>query len=192
MLQPDRKTDDARDQTDALLIEAYDQLRRVARALLSRFPAGVTLQPTVLVHEAYVRLAGSHAAKRGWSDRRHFINAAALAIRRELLSRARRKRRHASEPLPLVECLEIPAVSVFGRERIGALEQALSELERDHPAWAQVVMFRWYLGLSIAETAEALGMGERTVSSHWQFSRAWLQARVDQIMGDSPPGVPDP
>jgi RNA polymerase sigma factor (TIGR02999 family) len=160
-----------------LLPELYTELRRLAAALSSRLRPGQTLQPTALVHEAYLRLVGSRDP--GWEGRRHFFGAAARAMREILIEQARRKgslkrgggarRVELSEGLALIEP---PADDLL------ALDEAIERLQAERPHLAEVVLLRYYTGLSVEETAAVVGRSVSTVVREWRFARAWLAGRV--------------
>ena len=160
-----------------LLPLVYEELRRLARARMARETPGQTLTPTALVHEAYLRLVGD--ADTGWQNRAHFFAAAAQAMRRILIERARRHRRHKHGGgwfrITLDETLlaaEAPSEDVL------ALDDALSRLSAQDPEMARVVELHQFAGLSLAETAAALGASERTVSRRWTSARAWLRREI--------------
>jgi RNA polymerase sigma factor (TIGR02999 family) len=166
-----------------LLPLVYAELRRLAAAQLAREAPGQTLDATALVHEAYVRLVGP-AAEPAFANRRHFLAAAALAMRRVLVENARRKRaakrggrlrRQDLDP----DQLHAPAVS----EDLLALDEALGKLAAAEPQVAELVQLRYFAGLSIAQAAEALGVAPRTADAWWAYARAWLLAEL-QDAGD--------
>jgi RNA polymerase sigma factor (TIGR02999 family) len=157
-----------------LLPLVYDELRRLAAARLSAEPAGNTLQPTALVHEAYLRLVGAPDGDR-WDHRGHFFAAAAEAMRRILVEAARRKKaarhggglhRHDANDLPLAA----PAVD----DDLVALDEALTRFAQVEPQKAELVKLRYFVGLTIEEAAEALGISPATAKRHWAYSKAWL------------------
>jgi len=156
-----------------LLPLVYEQLRDLARYRMADERAGHTLQATALVHEAYLRLVGDRDVP--WSGRAHFFAAAAEAMRRILIDHARAhggpKRGNGRRRVPLnVVDLAAPDQST----EILSLDEALSRLEGVSADLAQVVRFRFYAGLSVAETAEALSVTPRTVERRWAAARAWL------------------
>jgi RNA polymerase sigma factor (TIGR02999 family) len=161
-----------------LLPELYAELRRLAAALTTRLRPGQTLQPTALVHEAYLRLVGRRDP--GWEGRRHFFGAAARAMREILIEQARRKgsrkrggearRVELSEGLALIEP---PAADLL------ALDEAIEQLRAEKPQHAEVVLLRYYTGLSVEETAAVVGRSVSTVTREWRFARAWLAGKVE-------------
>jgi len=164
-----------------LLPLVYDELRRLAADRLAREPgggAGYTLQPTSLVHEAFQRLV-EHGTIH-WNGRAHFFGAAAQAMRRILVERARQhaqlKRGAGFARLPLTD---LPATDdeTSGPDLI-ALDQALTELAAEEPRCGEVVMLRHFAGLSVDETAETLNTSPATVKRDWQYARAWLLDRI--------------
>lgn len=160
-----------------LLPLVYDELRRLAAARLSHEAAGQTLQATALVHEAYVRLVGDGDAER-WDNRGHFFAAAAEAMRRILVDRARQKaaEKHGGElrRIEFDEALLMADSQSGGGVDLLALDEALSELEQhDEPA-ARLVKLRYFAGLSHQEAAESMGVTRRAADRLWALARAWL------------------
>ena len=162
---------------ERLMAVVYEQLHQVARARMAHLPPGQTLQPTALVHEAYLRLAGKGDLP--WQSRQHFFFAAARAMRDILVEQARRKARpvrgggwHRRELDEACAVLEPPAENVL------AVHEALDELEKQDPVKAQIVLLRYFSGLTTAETAEVLGLAERTLDRQWRYVRAWLLRRL--------------
>jgi RNA polymerase sigma factor (TIGR02999 family) len=162
-----------------LLPEVYAELRRLAAALIVKLQPGQTLQPTALVHEAYLRLVRHQDP--GWEGHRHFFGAAAQAMREILIEQARRKnsfkrgrgaqRVQLSEGLALIES---PADDLL------ALDEAIGLLQAEKPHLAEIVMLRYYTGLSVEETAGVVGRSVSTVVRDWRFARAWLAGRIGQ------------
>jgi len=157
-----------------LLPLVYNELRRLAAARLAAEPSGNTLQPTALVHEAYLRLVGTPDGDR-WDHRGHFFAAAAEAMRRILVEAARRKKaakhgggryRHDANDLPIAA----PPVD----DDLVALDEALTRFAQVEPQKAELVKLRYFVGLTIEETAEALGISPATAKRHWAYSKAWL------------------
>jgi len=161
---------------DAMLAAVYSQLRVIAAARMSQEAPGRTLQATELVHEAWLRLGGPEGGGKGWQNRRHFFSAAATAMRRILIEHARQratlKRGSGHEALTIASILDLSEAPAC--ERVLALDAALESLEREAPEAHQVVMLRFFTGLSVAECAAALESSERTVMRHWAFAKAWL------------------
>ena len=160
-----------------LLPVVYKELRHVAHRLMGHLRPGQTLQPTALVHEAYLRVAGSEDP--GWEGRRHFFAAAAHAMRDILVEEARRKsalkRGGGRERVTLEEAaLRIEPPS----EYVLALNEALKRLEQDDPRKGQIVLHRYFAGLTIEETAEVLGLSHATVEREWRYTRAWLHKEL--------------
>ena len=166
---------------DQLLPLVYDELRKLAAQKLAQEKPGQTLQATALVHEAYLRLVGGHDP--GWDGRGHFFAAAAEAMRRILVERARQKAalkqggRHRRLGL---DDLDLAAPGAENPDELLALDEALGELERhDEPA-ARLVKLRYYAGLSHQEAADALGIGRRAADRLWALARAWLYQRLSE------------
>lgn len=165
--------------TDELFPAVYEELRRLAADQLSRERAGHTLQPTALVHEAYLRLVGDQDTP--WQNRRHFFGAAAKAVRRILIDHARsrgRAKRGAGEAR-----LDVTALDVAGPTKdldLLALDEALDRLAALDPEKARLVELRFFAGLTGAECAAALGISESTEAREWRFVRAWLHREVSK------------
>jgi RNA polymerase sigma factor (TIGR02999 family) len=162
-----------------LLPLVYDELRRLAAVRLAAEPSGNTLQPTALVHEAYLRLVGSPAGNR-WDHRGHFFAAAAEAMRRILIDHARRKAAAKHGGAMRRQVLDSDAApAAEPREDLLALDEALGRLEAADPEKANLVKLRYFAGLSLAEAAAALNLSERTAGRHWAYARAWLRRAVE-------------
>jgi RNA polymerase sigma factor (TIGR02999 family) len=171
---------------EQLLPLVYDELRRLAAQKLAREPSGLTLQPTALVHEAYIRLVDG-AQVQGWNGRGHFFAAAAEAMRRILVDSARRKRRpkHGGghRRLPL-DPLDLPAAD--RAHDLIALNDALDELAQREPAKAELVKLRYFAGLSLEESASCLGISPVTAKRYWAVARAWLFAALSDAEPTEP------
>jgi RNA polymerase sigma factor (TIGR02999 family) len=166
--------------SDELLPLVYDELRRIAASKMAREPAGHTLQPTALVHEAWLRLVDSPAQT--WENRAHFFGAAAEAMRRLLIARARRKktqRRGAGAPHCDVDDVEI--ASPMTNDRLLALDEALSRFTAQEPRQAELVKLRYFVGLRIDQAAELLGISEATAKRWWSYARAWLFHEISRL-----------
>jgi RNA polymerase sigma factor (TIGR02999 family) len=167
--------------SEALLPLVYDELRRLAAAKMAHEQPEHTLQPTALVHEAYLRLVGARD-RPCWDDRRHFYAAAAEAMRRILVDSARRKsslkrgggRSRVEFSEEMASSMDSPSESLL------ALDAVLKKLEREDAACFKVVMLRYFGGLTFEETAEALSISLRTAKRYWSFARAWLQREMDR------------
>lgn len=159
---------------DELLPLVYRELRLLAQAKLKHEKPGLTLQPTALVHEAFVRLA-ENDCRDNWRSRGHFFAAAAEAMRRILVESARRKKRikHGGDK-ERVQLTDIAAAEVVDGQRLLALDRALQRLAAEEPDKAQLVKLRYFGGLSEQDAAEALGISRATASRHWTYARAWL------------------
>jgi RNA polymerase sigma factor (TIGR02999 family) len=160
-----------------LLPLVYDELRSLAAARMLHESAGHTLQPTALVHEAWLRLAGD--AQQNWRSRAYFFAAAAEAMRRVLVEHARRKgrlKRGGGRERVDLEKLELPAAAPD--EKILLVNDALEELERTHPERARVVVLKFFGGMTNLEVADTLGIGQRSVDRHWLCAKAWLYERL--------------
>jgi RNA polymerase sigma factor (TIGR02999 family) len=157
---------------DEILPLVYAELRRVAAAYLRRERPGQTLQPTALVNEAYVRLAGQHPR---FQNRAHFCAIAANAMRQILVERARaRDAQKRGGGAPRITLNEALAAAPEPPVDLDALDEALTRLARLDPQQARIVELRFFGGLSIEETAEALRVSPATVKRHWAVARAWL------------------
>jgi RNA polymerase sigma factor (TIGR02999 family) len=163
---------------ERLLPLVYNELRTLASRRLGRERPGQSLQATALVHEAYLRLVGSDGG-RCWNGRGHFFAAAAEAMRRILVDRARDRRRlKRGGGLGRID-LDLGSVPLDdpGEDLID-LNEALTDLGREDPLCVRLVMLRFFAGLTQAEAAEALGLARRTADRHWAYARAWLYERL--------------
>jgi RNA polymerase sigma factor (TIGR02999 family) len=163
-----------------LLPLVYEQLRALAAAKMAREPHGQTLQPTALVHEAWLRLAnGQH---QHWNGQNHFFMAAAEAMRRILVERARQKARlkrgGGQQRVPLEE-LDVAIHS--DSETLLLVEEALEHLAVQDPVKAKLVSLRFFTGLSLAEAGQVLGVSEPTAKRYWAYARAWLFQEIERL-----------
>jgi RNA polymerase sigma factor (TIGR02999 family) len=158
---------------EELLEAVYDELRRLAAHKLANEAAGHTLQPTALVHEAWIRLVGS--TNQPWHNRRYFFGAAAEAMRRILIDRARKKhRKRHGDGLERVNLDDVDLAMTADDDVLLRVNEALLALEREAPDRAELVKLRYFTGLSIVEAADALGISPATAKRQWTFARAWL------------------
>ena len=163
-----------------LLPLVYEELRRLAAAKLSKESNANSIQPTLLVHEAYLRIVDDNPNEPKWNSKGHFFGAAAEAMRRILIDHARRKQsqkrggRWQRLPLENVHPESDPAdIDLLD------LDEALKTLEHQWPEHAKLVMLRYFAGLTIAEASKALGISHATAERHWAFAKAWLFKRLD-------------
>jgi len=151
----------------------YDELRKLAASRMANEAAGHTLQPTALVHEAWLRLVGNGNPR--YQNRAHFFAIAAEAMRRILIESARRKRAmcHGGGQRRL-DIQEVDVASPAAVDEVLAVNDALEKLAAQNPAAAEVVKLRYFVGMTIDEAAEVLGVSPRTADNHWAHARAWL------------------
>jgi RNA polymerase sigma factor (TIGR02999 family) len=171
--------------TDALLPVVYDELRRLAGALMSHEKPGQTLQPTALVHEAYLKLIGS--ADLSWQNRAHFFGAAARAMRQILIDRARRVKvaRAAREAIGNEFLVEGGSFgSANDADDLLALDLAMEELRTRDERQHEIVMLRYFAGLTIEQTASAMDLSTGTIKNEWAWARAWLLRRIELARGE--------
>src|SRR3954468_9685839 len=158
---------------EKLLDLLYEELRRLAASKMAREAPGQTLQPTALVHEAWLRLVG--AQNPTFENRAHFFSAAAQAMRRILIDRARQKLRiRHGGTLERVDLDGQDLAAPAADEQLIAVHEALDNLAKDHPVQAEVVKLRYFVGMTNEETAEVLGISIGTVKNHWMFARTWI------------------
>jgi RNA polymerase sigma factor (TIGR02999 family) len=174
------------DTAAALLPLVYDELRQLAAHRLGREAVGQTLQPTALVHEAYLRLIGTQAEAH-WDNRGHFFAAMAQAMRRILVESARRKRsRKRGGGMVRQQVAEADLFVPEPREDLLALDEALKQLALTDRRAAELVHLRYFGGLTIPEAAEVLGFAPRTADRLWTYARAWLYQRINGAGPDKP------
>ncbi len=166
-----------REAASQILPLVYDELRKLAKWRLAKLPPGQTLQPTALVHEAYMRLVGEEDP--GWEGRSHFFGAAAQAMRNILVDSARRKasgkRGGDRKRTPLENqdlAIDSPCTDVL------ALNEALKTLEADDERKGLIVKLRCFVGLTATETADALGLSVGTIEREWRYIKAWLRVQL--------------
>lgn len=185
-MERDSRTDKTADAnaggaSGALLPLVYDELRRLARGRLAGEQTPQTLSATALVHEAWLRVAGTDHQ---WNSRRHFFCAAAEAMRRILIERARAKHRQKrpgdSQHLQVEEC-EI--VAPMPNDELLAVDEALERLRAEDPLAAEIVSLRCFAGLKWAEISELTGISERDLGRQWEYARAWLHDAVTEGRG---------
>ena len=166
--------------SDKLLERLYGELRRLARAQMARESPGHTLQPTALVHEVYLRLLQDEAV--AWQNRAHFFGAAAQAMRRILIERARRvaRLRHGGHQRRVELDSNLPDVEE-APETLLHLNEALTRLEAQDPRMAEVVKLRYFAGLTVVETAACLDTSTRSVNRLWTAARAWLRRELERL-----------
>jgi RNA polymerase sigma factor (TIGR02999 family) len=163
-----------------LLPLVYDELRKLAAARMAHEAAGQTLQATALVHEAWLRLVG--APEQNWNSRNHFFMAAAQAMRRILIERARQKSRLKrggdQQRVPLEE---LDLATNADSETLLLVEEAMERLADADPVKAKLVELRFFTGLSLAEAAPVLGISEPTAKRYWAYARAWLFQEIERL-----------
>jgi RNA polymerase sigma factor (TIGR02999 family) len=161
-----------------LLPLVYDELRKLAAQKMAQENPGQTLQPTALVHEAYLRLVNVDAAQT-WNGRGHFFGAAAEAMRRILIEAARSKNRQKrGGDFQRVDLQDVSVVTTLPPQELVDLNDAIDALASHDPAAADLVKLRFFAGLSIEEASEALGVSRTTGYGHWTYARAWLFSRL--------------
>lgn len=166
--------------SEELLPLVYDELRRLASQKIAREAPGQTLQPTALVHEAYLRLVGDNG-KQQWDGRGHFFSAAAEAMRRILIDNARRKKSEKrGGDLTRQPVDEIPIATPMPTEDLLALEDALGSFAEIEPIKAELVKLRFFAGLTIQGAAQVLNISTKTADRYWAYARAWLYRQIRQ------------
>ena len=163
--------------TDELLPLVYEELRRIAAARMAQEAAGQTLQPTALVHEAWLRMVGEGA--RTWQNRAHFFGAASEAMRRILIDNARRKsrlKRGGDQQRIDLEDLDLAAASPD--DKILMIDEALERLKAEDEEKGRIVVMKFFGGLTNQEVAQNLGVTERTVERQWAYAKAWMFRQI--------------
>ena len=173
---------------DELLPLVYDELRKLAVVRMANEKPGQTLQPTALVHEAWLKIAGD--GKEHFANRRHFFKAAAGAMQQILIDIARRKQRLKHGANQAGEELHESRIAMsVPSEELLAVNDALATLALEDPQAAEVVQMRYFVGMTVPEIAAALDLAPRTVDRHWAFARAWLKRTIRTSLS-GPPGLP--
>lgn len=180
MIKEDQSTSSLQERTSeelgALFDRVYGELRGMARQIMMSKPAAQTLQPTALVHEAYVRLLhDTEGGLQPWVNRAHFMGAAATAMRRIMIEDARRKQSlRRGGRYVRVNLDTVRVASDADPSLLLALDEAIDRLAKRHPVKAEVVKLLFFGGLTAVEAGEVLGLSDRTIKRHWAFARAWL------------------
>jgi len=168
--------------SEQMMVQVYQELRQLAAVRMAREAAGQTLQATALVHEAWLRLFNGNPV--GWQNRAHFYAAAAQAMRRILIERARRKMSlKRGERAEHVSIEQVDISQTLPDERVLLINEALEQLQRKYSELSRVVVLKFFGGLTNAEVAEILGVTERTVHNKWVFAKAWLLENICEAAG---------
>lgn len=171
--------------SEELLPLVYEELRRLAAMRMARQSTGQTLQATALVHEAWLRLFDGNA--RVWQNRAHFFNAAAQAMRHIMIERARQKLSLKRGARPEYVCIDdVDVADEQPEERVLLIGEALELLEKNDPELAQVVMLKFFGGLTNAEVADITGVTERTIKNKWAFAKARLMEIIEEELKPKP------
>ena len=166
---------------EELLPLVYEELRRLAAQRMAQHPPGQTLQATALVHEAWLKLTGNPRAS--WNNRQHFFRAAAEAMRQILIDRARaRHRLKRGAGQTRIRLDEVDLAADTEPETLLIVDEALEALARERPEHAELVKLRFYVGLSVDESARALGVSEKTIRRQWIHARAWLFQEISRSL----------
>lgn len=165
--------------SEELLPLVYNELRQLAAARMAQQSAGKTLQATALVHEAWLKLFDGNV--KVWENRTHFFRAAAQAMRQILMDRARQKMSLKRGARPVYVSIEdIDIADELPEERVLLIDEALQRLQKKDPELAQVVMLKFFAGLTNVEVAESTGVTERTVQNKWTYAKAWLIKNIEE------------
>lgn len=169
---------------EELLTVVYEELRRLAAIRMASESAGQTLQATALVHEAWLRLTKDQ--ERRWNDRTHFFAAAAEAMRRILVDNARRKKaqRHGGGQ-QRAEMPDIASEAGQNEDNVLLVNDALEKFSEIDPEKAELVKLRYFVGMTIEQAAESMGISERSAKRHWAFARAWLQEEIKPMLSSN-------
>jgi RNA polymerase sigma factor (TIGR02999 family) len=169
---------------DELLPLVYEELRKLAASKMAHELPGQTLQPTALVHEAWLRVSSNPLQH--WDSRAHFFGAAAEAMRRILIDNARRKKalRHGAGQQRL-DVQEIEIAAPAPDDQLLAIDEALNQLAAEHPEKAQLAKLRYFAGLSIEEAAQVLKISEATAKRWWAYTRAWLLCEIQSAASEA-------
>jgi RNA polymerase sigma factor (TIGR02999 family) len=163
--------------TDELLPLVYEELRRIAAARMAQEAAGQTLQPTALVHEAWLRMVGEGA--RTWQNRAHFFGAASEAMRRILIDNARRKSRlKRGGDQQRIDLEEVDLAAASPDDKILLIDEALERLKAEDEEKGRIVVMKFFGGLTNQEVAQNLGVTERTVERQWAYAKAWMFRQI--------------
>jgi len=166
---------------EELLPLVYEELRKLATHKMAQQPPGQTLQPTALVHEAFLRLTGG--TRNQWNDRTHFYRAAAEAMRCILIENARKKSRwKRGGRLERVDLQGLERATETPPDTLLVVQEALERLAKEDEAKAELVKLRFFIGLTNVEAAQVLGLSEATVKRYWEYSRAWLLQEIRSII----------
>jgi RNA polymerase sigma factor (TIGR02999 family) len=163
-----------------LLPLVYDELRRLATQRLAKEKPGTSVQPTMLVHDAYLRVVDGDPKKQ-WNGKSHFFGAAAEAMRRIMIEHARRKRseKHGGK-MQRIGFEFLPPEDAPDKTDLLALDEALTQFEQEWPEKAQLVKLRFFVGMSVKEAADSLCISLSSAERSWVFARAWLHSRINQ------------
>lgn len=170
--------------SDQLLLLVYEELRKLAAQKMAQEAPDQTLQATALVHEAYLRLVDAETTQH-WDSRGHFFAAAAEAMRRILVERARKRVRRQAIRGPRVALEELALATSFPSDQLLRLDEALQSLETRNSLASELVKLRFFAGLTMAQAAETLDLSLRTAERTWTYARAWLHRELEEPRSDS-------